>query len=48
MKSKFTIICVSLIILLFSNFSVLSKSPDTSNYEKDYHRLVEASCRAEG
>ena len=42
MKSKFTIICVSLIILLFSNFSAFSKSPDTSNYERDYHRFVDS------
>ncbi len=42
MKSKFTIICASLIILLFSNFSAFPQSPDTSNYEKDYHRFVDS------
>ena len=42
MKSKFIIICVNLIILLFSNFSAFPQSPDTSNYEKDYHRFVDS------
>ena len=42
MKSKFTITCVSLIMLLFSNFSAFPQSPDTSKYEKDYHRFVDS------
>ena len=42
MKSKCTIICLILIILFFSNFSAFPRSPDTSNYEKDYHRFVDS------
>ena len=41
MKFRFTIICVILIILLFSNFPAFS-TPDTSNYEKDYRRFVDS------
>ena len=43
MKSKFIVICGNLILaLLFSNISACTQSPDTLNYEKDYHRFVDS------
>lgn len=43
MKSKFNIICVSLVLAVaLSNTYAFPKSPDTSNYEKDYRKYVES------
>jgi acetyl esterase/lipase len=43
MKSKFIIICGTLIILLsFNSFSAFSKSPDEAAYEKYYHKYVDS------
>ena len=43
MKSKFIIICGTLIILLsFNSLSAFSKSPDEATYEKYYHKYVDS------
>lgn len=43
MKSKFTIICGSLVLaLVLANTSAFPQSPDTTNYEKDYRRFVDS------
>src|SRR5271157_2366521 len=43
MKSKFIIICGTLIILLsFNSVYASSKSPDDATYEKYYHKYVDS------